>query len=80
MNDREGRLEVCNNQAWGTVCDDFWDTTDAGVACVQLGYARAGMLNIMKGSCNFVLMQCLKPFIHHHILVNTKTNNYDFLR
>lgn len=41
-NAREGRLELCNNQAWGTVCDDFWDTTDAGVACVQLGYARGG--------------------------------------
>ena len=36
----EGRLEICINNVWGTVCDNMFDTRDAAVACRQLGYSE----------------------------------------
>ena len=34
----EGRVEVCINKKWGTICYDGWSNEDATTVCRQLGY------------------------------------------
>ena len=42
-NIREGRVEICINNAWGTICDDeLFGTQDAIVVCTQMGFSNRG--------------------------------------
>ena len=45
MTSSEGRVEVCVNNAWGTICDDGWSVEDSNVACKVAGYQPFGMNN-----------------------------------
>ena len=47
-----GRLEICNNNIWGTICDDFFDAAAAQVACRQLGFPTQGAVPLTTGFPN----------------------------
>ena len=42
INELEGRVEICYNKMWGSVCHTSWSTYDANVVCKQLGYQPTG--------------------------------------
>ena len=55
----EGRVEYCNANQWGTVCNNEWNSMDAAVVCRQL--------NIISGSSNsnqFILCMYVYMYVH----------------
>ena len=41
--ENEGRVEICANGVWGSICDDGWDATDAHIVCTQQGHPDLGI-------------------------------------
>ena len=73
QNEFEGRVEICLNSVWGTVCDNFWSSIIAGVVCRQLGYATDGLIIIINDkvlTCH--LFSCKVGYFERAVLTTAK--------
>ena len=46
-NNNEGRVEVCRLEQWLTVCNNGFDSMEAGVVCSQLGFSRRSKISLV---------------------------------
>lgn len=55
--DYEGRVEVCVNQAWGTICAySGWSSTTAKIVCTQIGALPRGIIVSLQSDNYYVFV------------------------
>ena len=58
-----GHVEVCISGVWRQICSDtFWNNTDAGVVCKQLGFSQYG---IYSSVINSMMFNCHTDSVWH---------------
>ena len=59
----EGRVEICVNDTWTSICNNLWTTNDGNVACRQLGFSQ-----ISKHLSHTHLVSCVTHNKHVQML------------
>ena len=53
-----GRIEVCIQETWRTICSNQWKEEDARVLCHQLGFSVYGLLYLILEIKCMLISRC----------------------
>ena len=70
-----GRIDLCINGTWGTICSNTFDNKDASVVCRQLGYSSYGKLHQSFHPFVFIWLQFSCYFIFKYKFLSLNCSN-----
>ena len=65
-----GRVEVCYNGSWVTICSHSWTAKEATVICSHLGYSHYGRVKIIVTNA-FILNKFTQVLLQYLMLLST---------
>ncbi|EPY75886.1 hypothetical protein CB1_001533018 [Camelus ferus] len=71
-----GRAEVFYNGAWGTICDDGWDNSDATVFCRMMGYSSGRAISGVAAGSGTIWLDDVACRGSESTLWNCNKNNW----
>ena len=76
----QGRVEVCQNNTWKTICSNFWGINETMVICRQLGYsANGGFMNMHNISSIIIMLFFLDSrVVSYSLRDSTPIHMYSF--